>query len=274
MRCGPGSDFGVVEVAQIAVRVERDVGGEADAGGAEGRGEARLRRNQRGSGPGREAHHGDSLGIDARVPRQERQRALGVDHPRRARDRFGHGREARAAGDGAAAAEAVDHEDGDAERIELVAPGDLVRDRAGIAVQHHHRRHARGGDEGQAQLGGDRRRRGAVGRSGQDLRLGQGQRRQRVQLDAKGRRERVRVRAGQSGGDDEKSDVRRERKRSRRAITEFLRRTGRPSTWAARRRGGDTPPGSRPGRAAFAAGSPAGSGTARSRPRSCRALRR
>ena len=39
-------------------------------------------------------------------------------------------------------------------------------------------------------------------------------------------------------------------------------------------RGGDRPPASRCGRAACAAGSPAGSGRARSRPRSCRAPRR
>ena len=80
---------------------------------------------------------------------------------------------------------AVDHEGRNAHGIELVHPGFAGAADAARAVHHHHDGEAAGALR-DAKFAGDRDRL-AVGIAGQELLVGEGERRDRVDLDARGR---------------------------------------------------------------------------------------
>ena len=113
----------------------------------------------------------------------------------------------------AAAGKAVDHEGRDAHRVELVHPGlAWSADAAGAVHQHHDRKLADALRDAEFAGDGDRL---AVGIAAEELLVGEGERRDRIDLDARGHFLGQRLRVGLDAG--EQTPVQRSPRRRRSA---------------------------------------------------------
>src|SRR5262249_7403045 len=116
----------------LAGRIEADVGGKREPARHVGALKAAQARVHGGEAALGEAHHGDALGVDSRMPPEHRERAKRVDGHR-------DGAELRLVAPGlgdAATTEAVDDEDGYPEAEQLVGPAEGIGPDPAGAVQH------------------------------------------------------------------------------------------------------------------------------------------
>ena len=169
---------GVGGIAGRAIRIERNVGGELRAGLVPQLVEAIEAGVERGLSAARKSHQHDAIRIDARVFGEDLQRAVDVDDEIEPAEQRLVGADRRQP----AAAEAVDHEGRNPHRIEVAHPRiHAGADAARSVHQHHDGKFSAALRD--AEFAGHRDLL-AVGVAGEELLVGNRQRRDRVDFGA------------------------------------------------------------------------------------------